>query len=195
MSRFSLLLFLSLHSVSRSHGNLEGMSAFYDGMLHPVTQPVALIALVATTFYAGLSKKQLRLFEACLVSMVPLTLILVKFELDPELLKMLILSGAVLSSVGLCLKRCLPESMMYLLLSFVLSLLGMYCNLDEGSAVLNFSTHFGILLTTITVLSYGSIVSRKLVEKGWSLALQIIGSWMLAISLLTLLSASLRGAN
>lgn len=195
MSRFSILLFLSLHSVSSSHGNLEGMNAFYDGMLHPVTQPVALIALVATAFFAGLSERQMRLFEVCLVSMIPLTLILVKLELDPELLKMLILSGAVLSSLGLCLKRCFPELMMYLLLSFVLSLLGMYCNLDEGSAVLNFSTHFGILLTTITVLSYGSIVSRKLIEKGLGLALQIIGSWMLVISLLTILSASLRGAN
>jgi len=195
MSRFSILLFLSLHSVSRSHGNLEGMSAFYDGMLHPVTQPVALIAIVATAFFAGLSKKQMRLFEVCLVSMIPLTLILVKLELVPELLKMLLLSGTVLSSVGLCLKRCLPESMMYMLLSCVLSLLGMYCNHDEGSVVLNFSTHFGIMLTTITVLSYGSIISRKLVEKGWTLALQIIGSWMLVISLLTILSASLRGAN
>ncbi len=188
---------LMLRSDMPAHIAIEGMRDFMVGALHPLYSPNHLLLLVA----AGLSLGQfpelkvrtpLCVFAA--VSAIGLAITMLQPNLE--------VPTALFSVIGLCVGAFVAASWRtpawaYALLTGIIAVvIGLDSGVETGSRAVVLETllgtWFSLLVCLITVTFYVALVTDK--KRKWiDIAIRVVASWIVAISVLMLAFAFRRG--
>jgi HupE / UreJ protein len=183
-----LLIFPLLVSTAHAHMAIEGAGDIANGALHPLTSPAQTLILVGLALVLGQQvpfdlKIPLRTFAPASAIALALTgFLAVPVVYPPVLLGMSLCLGAL---VGLELR--LPRSLVALLCITAATGIGLDSAVEAGSAATKVKVLLGTWLGVNAIVFYLAMCASNGADKKWSrTAIRVIGSWIVAISLMVL---------
>ncbi len=188
--RPSLIFFLTfiLQSVAHAHLTVEGIGEVGSGVLHPLMTPVHVLILLALGLMLGqrvpfdLKTPLQILAPASAIALLATTTGKINGVYPPILIG---LAMGIAILVALEVKIC---SMVCRLICAIAAIgIGLDSGLEMGTALMVGKTLAGTWISINIATSYTAICASHGAEKPWAkIGTRVIGSWIIAISLLVL---------
>lgn len=167
---------------------LQGANEILSGALHPLTTPVHVLILIGLALLLG-QQIPLKLKQPMLVfaPLSAIALVLTTIGRGTELYQPLMIGIALCIAILVALEKKIPPT---LLCSFC-ALAGISIGLDSGlqsdSTTVITKTLLGTWITINAVVGYLALCVSNGAEKPWArIAMRVVGSWIVAISLMVL---------
>jgi urease accessory protein len=169
-----------------AHTAIEGIDALYNGILHPLIVPAHLLGLLALGLLTG-QQGELQIQRVLPIFLVPLFVALLYVALGGVLIvEQLLLLWAILCGSLVALKLSLPRWLLWACLVGE----GLLIGLDSVPMGLEgkdrFALLFGIFLGAGLFLMYLAMIVQRLVHPWQQIGVRVLGSWIIASSLLVL---------
>jgi len=188
------LLFVAFPVTAHAHSPVKGMGDFINGLLHPLTTPAHLLIVLGLGLLAG-RRSPMNLKTLMLVFM-PLSAVALLFTTAGWI-------QSVYPPVLICLALCcgallaLDKTPSLLLMSVLFGVgavaIGLDSRVESGTATGVFKMLLGTWLSLAVLVADIAIYVSLGRQANWlKVALRVLGSWIVAISLL-MLAFSLRG--
>ena len=189
-----IAVFLLMPGMAHAHAAFVGAGDFYAGALHPLTSPEHILLLLVCGLWLGQQGRSRSTFSLAWFPLAALAGAFwsQRFDSAPDITSWVV-AVALLMGALLALAKALPRSVLLLL---VLLAGGVYGFANGGAregqmAVYPFIA--GVVLAAFLVLAYLLVIADHLWRQpaGWiRIALRVLGSWAVAISMLTLTLAA-----
>lgn len=169
-----------------AHGSIEGIGELWNGLLHPLRSPAHLLVLAGLGLFAG-QRWSLRPFVSAflIASIVGLTLTQWQAAPDPPAFLPCTLSAALGAIVAL--RKPLPRPLSLLLFACSGFTLGWDSTPEAASAWNTFKMLLGVWAGLAVLLLNLAGYAKMPRRRPWvKIAFRVAGSWIMAISLLSL---------
>ena len=189
--RLLLLVALALLAIPMSvqaHGAIKGLEGFPSGLVHPLTIPAHVLVILALGLLIGQQtppdlKRPLLVFMPCLAAGLAFAATRIMTGVYQPLLLGLALCAAAL----VALQKPVPPLARNVLCALAALAIGLDSGPETGSAAIIVKTLLGTWIIVVFLVFdlgyYASLASRK----KWSeIGVRVVGSWIIAISLLVL---------
>lgn len=182
------VVFLTLVSAAQAHMLVEGAGDMANGALHPLISPAHMLILVGLALVLGQQvpfelKIPVRIFAPVSAVALMLTMLLSLTEVWPPLLLGLALCLGTI--VGLELR--LPRLVLALLCAVVAIGIGVDSAVESESTGTKVKALLGTWLAINAIVFYLAICVSNGANKKWArTGIRVIGSWIIAISLMVL---------
>lgn len=180
--------FLTLTGTAHAHNSVEGMGEIANGVLHPLMTPAHLLILLGLGLLLGQRvpmdlKTPLRVFAPASALALALTATGEIPGVYPPLLIGIALGIGIL--VGLAVK--LPRVATGLVCAAAAVCIGLDSAVETGNGFTAFKTLIGTWLGMNSAVVYLAICVSHGADKPWArTGIRVVGSWIIAISLLVL---------
>jgi urease accessory protein len=189
-----LLLFLAFPLEAHAHSPVKGMGDFINGLLHPLTTPAHILIVVGLGLWLGQrSPLNLKLPMLIFAPLTAAALLLsmtgiVKTVHPPFLIALALAAGTLVA-----MDKPLPALGTASLFTLAALALGFDSAVENGTTAAILKTLLGTWLSLVLLVVDIAIYVSLCVKKPWQkIGIRILGSWIIAISLLVLAFA-LRG--
>lgn len=185
----SLVLILGLFpETADAHLAIKGMGEVGNGLLHPLISPSHVLILLALGLLLGQRVPlDLKVPMLALAAASAAALLLTTTGRLPEVYPPLLAGIALLVAVLVALEVRITRLPAALLCALAAVAVGMDSGLEEGSAVVMAKTLAGTWITLNVVTGYVALCASNGADKPWArTAIRVLGSWIIAISLLVL---------
>ena len=183
------ILSLALPASARAHGAIPGLEGFANGLLHPVTTPAHILIILALGLLVGQRtpldlKTPLTVFIPTLAVALLLTLT-GKVAAVPQ---PILLAVALVLAALVAWQKPIPRLASQALSSAAALAIGWDSGIETGSRATVLKTLLGTwLMVTFLVFDVAYYASVAAARAEWlKVGLRVLGSWILAISLLML---------
>jgi urease accessory protein len=184
---------LCLPGTTRAHSTIQGLEGFSGGALHPLTTPAHLLVIVALGLLTGQRlpldlKAQFVVFVPCLTfALIFATTGLVKTVDQPILIGL-----ALCAAVPVALEKTVPPLAYRTLSAAAAFAVGFDSAPEPGPASVLIKTLLGTWIVAIFLVFDVAYYTSLAMRKQWPrVGVRILGSWIIAISLLVLALALL----
>ena len=187
--RFSLVCLLALvvSEPALAHSPIEGISNFYNGLLHPVLVPAHLLLLLAVGLFLGQQgPKRIKLALGVFSVATIVGLAMAWFSIGNAMETLILALSAV---VGLLVVASVQTALFW---SVVIALLaGFFLGIDSAQEELSgkekLLSLFGSGVAIYFLVLYPIALADYFNKKAWQkIGIRIVGSWVAASSLLVL---------
>jgi urease accessory protein len=179
---------LCLPVTTRAHSTIQGLEGFSGGALHPLTTPAHLLVIAALGLLTGQQlpldlKAQFVVFVPCLTfALIFATTGLVKTVDQPILIGL-----ALCAAVPVALEKTVPPLAYRTLSAAAAFAVGFDSAPEPGPASVLIKTLLGTWIVAIFLVFDVAYYTSLAMRKQWPrVAVRILGSWIIAISLLVL---------
>lgn len=182
------LLLLVFQSTAHAHMAVEGAGEIGNGALHPLLTPVHVMILLGLGLLLGQRvpfdlKKPLLVFAPASAIALALTTTGKLPGIPPPVL----IGIAFCIAIPVALERKLPSSVIHLLCAAASIGIALDSMVESGTTATVMKTLLGTWLTMNAVAAYLAICASNGADKLWAkIGIRVIGSWIIAISLLVL---------
>ena len=189
-----LFLLAGLPGVAHAHAAFAGAGDFYAGALHPLTSPEHILLLLVCGLLLGQQGRQRTTFGLAWFPLAALAgaMLAQRFEVGLDLLWWVV-GMAMIFGALLALALPLPRPVLWLLVVAAGGLYGLANGAAREGQMAVYPFVAGVVLAAFIVLAYLLAVADGLwqVRVGWvQIALRVLGSWAVAISMLVLTLAA-----
>lgn len=175
-------------ATSHAHAPIEGVNEIINGLLHPIITPSHLLILLGLGLWIG--QRQPLDLKTPLLVFAPVSALALAgttaglvTTVYPPILLALALAGGVLVATA----KELPPLVIQLLAGGAALLLGLDSRVEAGDTLAVVKTLAGIWISLLIVLCdvaiYGSYAAKR---KWMQVGTRVLGSWIVAISMLVL---------
>ena len=190
------LVFLAVFALApraEAHTSVQGMGEFGSGLLHPATTPSHMLVLLALSLWAGQQWfKGLKLPFLTFVTASALGLILTTSRWISGVYPPLLIGVACVIAVLVAMQKSLPPIAAAVCYGIAGVAIGLDSGLESGSNIAVVKTLAGTWISLMLILfDLAFYVSRGGQKKFIQIGIRVLGSWIIAISLL-MLAFSLR---
>lgn len=175
-----------MHLCLLAHGSIEGVGDLWNGLLHPLRSASHLLVLFALGLFAG----QRRRFKRAVIVFLGAALLgllcttLPGISEPPAFLPCLISAGA---GILVALRRPYPRAVEYILFGLAGGVLGLDSAPDGATGWVLLKILLGVWLGLSVLLLNLTNYAAMCPRKPWlNIAFRVLGSWIAAISVLTL---------
>ncbi len=184
----SVFVLLAVPTGAQAHGAIKGLEGFTSGLVHPLTTPAHVLVIVALGLLLG-QQKPLDLKRPLLVLMPFLAagLAFAATGIIAEIYQFLLPGIALCVATLVALQKTIPQMARNALFALAAVAIGLDSAPEPGSAAMIVKSLLGTWIVVVFLVfdvgSYAALAGRK----EWSqIGLRVIGSWIVAISLLVL---------
>lgn len=187
--RSALLVVLALPAEARAHAAMQGVNHFMSGVLHPLMTPAHVLILLGLSLALGQQvplklRLPLLVFPPLLALALALTMGLTFTVPQPVLIVVALCAGAVVA-----LGRQLPPFGTVTLFAAGALAMGLDSGVETGGigSVIQtlLGTWIGLVVFLLSLAYYASLAAEQ--KRKWlHIGLRVMGSWIVAISLLML---------
>jgi hydrogenase/urease accessory protein HupE len=173
---------------AHAHTSIQGMGEFISGLAHPVTTPAHILILIGMGLFAG--QNWMKNFKIPLVTFVAVAAFALamtlagppKFVTLPVLITIALGVGALVA-----LDKPIPIAASTGLFAIAALAIGLDSGVETGGSAVVFKTLAGTWIAMVVlVINTGFYLSLGLQKKWLKIGVRIIGSWLVAISLMVL---------
>lgn len=183
-----VLLWLTLPSTAHAHLTVEGAGEVGSGALHPLMTPAhALILLGLALLLSQRVPLDLKAPLRVLAPVSALALLLTLTEWAPQIYPPILIGIALCIAVLVALEAK-PPPLIYQVICAVAAIgVGLDSAVGKGSPLVLAKTLTGTWISVNIAVAYLAICASHGANKPWArTAIRVIGSWIIAISLLVL---------
>ena len=184
----AFLIFLILTSTAQAHMTVEGAGEIANGALHPLMTPAHVMILLGLGLLLGQQlpldlKTPLRVFAPVSAA----TLLLTLTGRCPTVYQPVMIGLVLLIAIGVALEMKLPRPACRALVAIAAVAIGLDSAVDSGSSLTMVKTLVGTWLSVNAVVFYIAICASNSAGRQWArIGIRVLGSWIIAISLLVL---------
>lgn len=182
-----VLVVLFLPQTTLAHAPIQGISSFFNGMLHPILVPAHLLLLFAIGLLLGkqgLNKIEPTLVAYAIAATLGLALTWFAIEVNFELA---LLALSVVLGLLITLQLSLPPHWCVLISCLAGFVLGIDSAQEQFFAKDRLFALFGCLVALHYIVLYPMALAESFHKKAWQqVGVRIAGAWIAAISLLVL---------
>ena len=183
-----LVVLFAFPTTAHAHSPIKGMGDFVNGLLHPLTSPTHVLIIIGLGLMAG-RRSPLNL-KAPLWVFVPLSALALTLTLTgwiKEVYPPLMICIALSAGAFLALEKTPPAVVTCALFGIAAFGLGLDSAVEADSASKVFKTLFANWISlSVLIFDLAIYVSLGAEAKWLKIALRVVGSWIIAISLLVL---------
>jgi hydrogenase/urease accessory protein HupE len=169
-----------------AHGSIEGLGDLWNGLLHPLRSPAQLLVLVGLGLFAG-QRRRFRPFAVPFLCASVAGLSLTQWKLVPEPPVFLLCLVSAFVGLWVALRKPMPLIAGQLLFGAAGFVLGWDSTPETESLVSTVKVLLGVwaglAVLLVNLASYAQMAPRR---GGLKIAFRVLGSWILAISVLYL---------
>jgi urease accessory protein len=189
----AFLVIFTQASLAQAHTSVQGMGDFGSGLLHPATTPSHMLVLLALSLWAGQQwSKGLKLPFLTFVAASALGLILTAPRWISGVYQPLLIGIACGIAALVAMQKSLPPIVAAVIYAAAALSIGLDSGVENGSPLVIAKTLAGTWLSLMLILfDLAFYVSRGEQKKVVQIGIRVLGSWIIAISLL-MLAFSLR---
>ena len=173
---------------AHAHTSIQGMGEFISGLAHPVTTPAHILLLIGLGLFAG--QNWMTKFKIPLVTFVAVTalaLLLTTAGLPKWVSLPMLITNALCVGALVALEKPIPLAASTALFAIAALAIGLDSGVEKGSSSAVFKTLAGTWIGMVgLVINTGFYLSLGLQKKWLKIGVRIIGSWLVAISLMVL---------
>jgi urease accessory protein len=183
-----ILAICAVSSKAEAHTSVEGMGDFGSGLLHPATTPSHMLVLLALSLWAGQQWfKGLKLPFATFAAASAVGLILTTPRWIPGVYQPLLIAIACGIAVLVAMQQSLPPLISAIIYAAAALLISLDSGLEKGSNAALAKTLAGTWVSLMLILfDLAFYVSRGTQKKFIQIGIRVLGSWIIAVSLLML---------
>ena len=182
------LMLFAFPVAAHAHTPIKGMGEFASGLLHPLTTPSHVLILLGLGLMLG-QRSPLSLKPPMLV-FIPvsgLALALTTMGWVKTIYPPILVCIALCAATLVALEKCPSPFAMAALLAVAALAIGLDSAVEAGSAAVVVKTLLGNWVCLIVVLCDVAIYVSYCTQKKWlQVGVRVLGSWIIAISLLVL---------
>ena len=184
----AILFVLSTPATARAHSAIAGLEGFGGGLLHPLTSPAHLLILVALGLLTGQRKPlDLKILFAVFAPCLALALLLTMTGAIKSVDQPILVGLALCAATSVALEKPIPPLACRALFAAAALAIGLDSGPEKGSAAIVIKTLLGTWLMVIFLLFDVAYYTSLATRKHWpKVGVRILGSWIIAISLLML---------
>ena len=176
----------TLHTIA--HVSIEGWSDFANGVIHPVMNPAQMLVIVGLTLLVG-RQEPLRIrvpFMSFAISMA-LALGLTAAGIGGALFQPILTGIALCLGVLVTIGKQVPPLVITGLCVFTGAVIGLDSGMESGAWSGRLQALAGTWVSACCLVVYLSTAISNATGKNWAeTAVRIIGSWLVAISIMVL---------
>ena len=183
-----LLLLLVFPATAQAHTVVQGMSEFVNGLLHPLTTPAHVLVLLGLGLMLGQrTPLNLRTPIFVFVPLSAIALLLTQTQFIQSVYQPLLISIALCVATLVALERALPPAATGVLLGAAALALGFDSAPGSGTRGAVLKTLLGTwVCLVLVVFDLAFYISSCKKWKWGKIGMRVLGSWIIAISLLVL---------
>jgi urease accessory protein len=183
-----LLLWMLLISTAQAHLTVEGVGDVEGGMLHPLMTPAHVLILLGLALLFGMRIPLNLKAPMCIMAVLAaIALALTATGRIPVIPQPLLIGLALVIASLVALDRRLHPAVYLVLYGFAAIGIGLDSVVEKGSATVIAKTLIGTWATLNIFPAYVAVCVSHGAKKQWSrTAIRILGSWIIAISILVL---------
>jgi urease accessory protein len=173
---------------AEAHTSIQGMGEFGSGLLHPATTPSHMLLLLALSLWAGQHWfKGLKLPFLTFVAASALGLILSTPRWISEVYPPLLIGIACVIAALVAMHKPLPSIVAAVIYGIAGVAIGLDSGVENGSTIAIVKTLAGTWISLMLILfDLAFYISRGSQKKFIQIGIRVLGSWIIAISLLML---------
>jgi hydrogenase/urease accessory protein HupE len=175
-------------SSAEAHTSVPGLNDFSAGLLHPVTTPPHLLILLGLGFLAAQhARSNLKLPLIFFAAAGAAALAFTTTRLIHGVNQPVLLTVALCLGVLVALDRRLPTLVLIALSAIAATLIGLDSVVETGSLATVIKTQIGTWVALVLVVfDIAFYVSRGAQRQWVKVGVRVLGSWIIAVSLLVL---------
>ena len=178
-----------------AHTSIQGMGEFISGLAHPITTPAHILILLGLGLFAGqhwMTKFKVPILT--FVALAAMALILTTTGWVKPVHPAVLLCVALCAGSLVALEKPIPPAAAAALFAVAAIVIGFDSGLEKGSGLVVGKTLAGTWISVSVVVIYtGFYVSLGIHKKWLRIGIRIMGSWIVAISLMVLAFALKNG--
>ena len=184
----AILLVLSVPTTACAHSAIEGLEGFGGGLLHPLTSPAHLLVITSLGLLTGQRKPlDLKTLFAVFAPCLALALLLTMTGAITSVYQPLLVVLALCAATAVALEMPVPLMASRALFAAAAFAIGFDSGPEKGSAAVVIKTLVGTWLMVIFLLFDVAYYTSLATRSHWpKVGVRIVGSWIIAISLLIL---------
>jgi hydrogenase/urease accessory protein HupE len=184
---FVLALFVFPAS-AHAHTKIKGMGEFVSGLAHPLTTPAHVLILLALGLMLGQHTPiKLKMPVLVFVPLSAVALFLTTTRFAATVPQPILICFALCAAILVALEKAIPPVAVGVLLAAAALAIGFDSAVENGTTAVVIKTLLGIWVALVAVLFDLAFYVSRCTEKKWmKVAIRVIGSWIIAISLLVL---------
>jgi urease accessory protein len=168
------------------------MSAFFDGLLHPLLIPAHLLALAALGLLIGQQRRPLMTWTAFVAGLAA-GLAAIAFAIGETAALDILLATTALAGVLVAIARPLPMLLPVTLAAVAGAALGLDSPPEAISIGAAVAMLVGTAMSAVLVLALVAAATRQLTRWWQRIGMRIVGSWLAASAMLVLALRFARG--
>jgi hydrogenase/urease accessory protein HupE len=169
-----------------AHGSIEGIGELWNGLLHPLRSPAHLLVLAGLGLFAGQRWSLRSLVSAFLIASI-VGLSLTQWQTAPEPPAFLPCALSAALGAVVALRKSLPRTLGLLLFACSGLILGWDSTPEAAPAWNTFKTLLGVWAgLAVLLLNLAGYAKMPRKTRWIKIAFRVAGSWIMAISLLSL---------
>jgi len=175
-------------AAAQAHTPIEGIGDFLGGLVHPLTTPSHILLLLALGLLLGQhSPLKLKLPMLVFVSASAIALLLTTTGLITKVYQPVLLGIALCAATFVALEKSLPSLASLTLFAAAALAIGLDSAVESTSIATVIKTLAGTWISLAVLLADIAIYVSFCTKKNWlKVGIRVVGSWIIAITLLVL---------
>lgn len=182
------LLALTLPATAHAHTPIQGLGEVASGLLHPLTTPAHVLILLGLGLLIG--QRQPLNLKTPLLTFVPASAMALGLTCTGWVAGVnqpLLITIAFAVGILVALDKPLPRWPTRCLFGLAAVLIGLDSRVENGGALAVFKTLLGTWISLLVVLCDVAIYGSYCTKRKWTqIGTRVLGSWIVAISMLVL---------